>query len=91
MVSRPQTCLGVIISTSPRKRGWKACYGLYYGFGHGWLPRWASHTFVRLFNHFACRIWGHDDILWHLREALQSDEGTECADCLKPLSGCTCK
>lgn len=81
--------LGIVVSTTKRKPGWKAYYALDHGFGCGWLPYWASRAFGRLFNRFACCIWGHDDILWHLGESIPS--GIVCADCCKPLDGCACK
>ena len=82
---------GICIGKRRHKRGWRAYYGLNHGFGYRWLPLFASRTFVRLFNHIACRIWGHDDILWHIKDGLSSDAGIKCTDCCKPLNGCTCQ
>ncbi|KKL48847.1 hypothetical protein LCGC14_2321410 [marine sediment metagenome] len=54
-----------------------------------WIPGQA--LLVHVWNGIACRIWGHEDALWHLYSA-----GTEplgevepvCYNCCKRLTGC---
>ena len=62
-----------------------------YGHNHGlMLPEWLLRLAVRLWNHAACRVLGHDDVLWHLAEHDPSfPYAPECTHCLAPLRGCT--
>lgn len=69
----------------------KLHYGFRRGFGLGWLPDQTQRWIVALWNEIACRIFGHNDVLWHLRDVLPRDESVECVDCLAPLTGCSCR
>jgi hypothetical protein len=42
--------------------GWRGphlCYGIGWGFGHDCLPQAVQDLVVRVWNHIACRVWGH--------------------------------
>lgn len=34
-------------------------YGVDHGVGCGWLPNWAQHGIVALWNPVVCAVWGH--------------------------------
>ena len=79
---------------------------LLWGVDHGWrIPRPFSSWLVRGWNAVACRVWGHDDALWHLAFEVDGTrrvveiadeapfsfpaEDARCPNCLVPLTGCT--
>ena len=61
-----------------------------YGWGHGLiLPDPVLRLIARIWNHVACRVLGHDDVIWHLKEAEPSfPDPVECSHCRAPLNGC---
>lgn len=63
-----------------------------YGWHHGlMLPMGLTHILAQAWNAMACRIWGHDDVLWHLAEARHQPSAQRvCCYCCKDLTGCTC-
>lgn len=66
-----------------------SCF-LSYGHGHGfglWLPLPIKHLIVRAWNHVACRIVAHDDVLWHIKEIPTSER--DCVNCCQHLTACT--
>ena len=69
-------------------RGWYAYWGVTHGLP---LPHWLSALLVRAWNHIACRVWGHDDVLWHLSRVEGYEHiPVECTNCCQPLKRCTC-
>ena len=61
-----------------------------YGHNRGlMLPAWLLRRIAQLWNHAACRVLGHDDILWHITQHDPSFARTNCTHCLAPLHGCT--
>ncbi len=72
--------LGLVIS-----RG-RAYYGHNFGL---MLPMPILKVMARFWNHCACMVLGHDDVLWHLKQA---DSGypydPACSCCGAPLYGC---
>lgn len=54
-----------------------------------WVP--GQRLVLRVWNKIHCRLTGHKDILWHIRDSLPSDEVIECYNCCTLLTECTCK
>jgi hypothetical protein len=61
-----------------------------YGNGYGlMLPMPILNLVVQVWNCVACRVLGHDDVLWHLKQADASyTRRPTCVACLAPLTGC---
>ena len=56
-------------------------------FGAGWMPQPVQHAIVSVWNYVACKVYGHDDVLWHIRE----DTGypsPRCCSCMAVLTKC---
>lgn len=78
----------ICLSRYGKGSGWRAVYGSTGGIA---LPMPLARFVGALWNNLACRLWGHNDSLWHLVEMghIPEDESV-CCDCCKRLTACTC-
>lgn len=82
--------VGISVIHHPPHARLSLAWGYKHGFGYKWLPRPLMQAVVHLGNIICCRIWGHDDILWHIKDDLQDPDDPCCCDCLTPLTKCSC-
>jgi hypothetical protein len=59
--------------------GHHLAYGIHHGFGV-WLPDWARHTIVHVWNWTSCLILGHSDLVQD-----HKDGAVECSACLRTV------
>lgn len=62
-------------------------YGVRHGFGYYWLPERVQRIIVRVVNRISCRLWGHDDLMWHVAQSELSSH-PECVQCCEVLYEC---
>jgi hypothetical protein len=55
----------------------------------GWhIPDPFAHWLVAAWNHVACRLFGHEDVMFHMYDSGEWSD-RDCVYCCKPLSACT--
>ena len=67
----------------------KLAHRVRHGFGYGWLSLRVQLFISLCWNRVACKLYGHDDLLFHLYESGIHDDGPpHCSSCCAPLTAC---